>query len=136
MDWLRDLSRRNGFPPIIYFVAKPAPDIEEAAIHAGAHACLSRRKVDHEALIAALRSALARRGQFARPAAQAEETSLATRFGEAKIRGFRYVSQLAESPVSSVYLAESEKTGSKVALPAQLAQRYWNAASNFRLLVL
>ena len=116
IDWLRDLSRRNGFPPIIYFVAKPAPDIEEAAIHAGAHACLSRRKVDHEALIAALRSALARRGQFARPAAQAEETSLATRFGEAKIRGFRYVSQLAESPVSSVYLAESEKTGSKVAL--------------------
>ena len=43
IDWLRDLSRRNGFPPIIYFVAKPAPDIEEAAIHAGAHACLSRR---------------------------------------------------------------------------------------------
>jgi hypothetical protein len=32
------------------------------------------------------------------------------------IRGFRYVSQLAESPVSSVYLAESEKNGSKVAL--------------------
>jgi len=116
IDWLRDFSRRNGFPPVIYFVGSLTPEVEETAIHAGAHACLSRGKVDHGALIAALRSALARRGQYSRPAAREEEASRATKFGEAMIRGFRYVSQLAESPVSSVYLAESEKTGSKVAL--------------------
>jgi DNA-binding response OmpR family regulator len=116
VDWLRDLSRRNGFPPIIYLLSRPSPEAEENAIHAGAHACLSRRKVNHGALIAALRAAQARRGQFSRPAARAEESSRATRFGDASIRGFRYVSQLAESPVSSVYLAQSERTGSQVAL--------------------
>src|SRR5262245_38156513 len=100
IDWLRDLSRRNGFPPIIYFVTRPAPDIEETAIHAGAHACLAREKVDHGALIGAIRSALARRGQFTRPAARVDESRRAAKFGDATIRGFRYVSQLAESPVS------------------------------------
>ena len=116
IDWLRDLSRRNGFPPIIYFLSRPSPEVEEVAIHAGAHACLARQKVDHGILIAALRSALARRGQFSRSASRTAETARATQFGDATIRGFRYVSQLAESPVSSVYLAESEKNGSKVAL--------------------
>jgi DNA-binding NarL/FixJ family response regulator len=116
IDWLRDLSRRNGFPPIVYLMAKPSPELEEHAIHAGAHACLSRQKVDHAALIGALRAAQARRGQFSRPAVRVDEAARLTRFGEASIRGFRYVSQLAESPVSSVYLAESERTGSKVAL--------------------
>ncbi len=116
LEWLRDLSRRNGFPPIIYFLSKSSPEAEDAAIHAGAYACLSRRKVDHGALIAALRAAQARRGQFSRPPARASESARATRFGDTSIRGFRYVSQLAESSVSSVYLAESERNGSKVAL--------------------
>src|SRR5688500_4790791 len=116
VDWLRDLSRRNGFPPIIYLLSRPSPEAEELAIHAGAHACLSRRKVDHGALIAALRAAQARRGQFSRPAARADETARAARFGDTSIRGFRFVSQIGESPVSSVYLAESERTGGQVAL--------------------
>jgi DNA-binding NarL/FixJ family response regulator len=116
VDWLRDLSRRNGFPPIIYLLSRPSPEAEEHAIHAGAHACLSRQKVDHASLIAALRAAQARRGQFSRPAARVDEAALATRFGDATIRGFKFVSQIAESPVSSVYLAESERTGGQVAL--------------------
>jgi DNA-binding response OmpR family regulator len=114
--WLRDLSRRNGFPPIICVLSRPSPEAEESAIHAGAQACLSRRKIDHAALMAALRAAQARRGQFSRPAMRIDEAARATRFGDAAIRGFRYVSQLADSPVSSVYLAESERTGSRVAL--------------------
>jgi DNA-binding response OmpR family regulator len=116
IDWLRDLSRRNGFPPIIYFVTRLSPEIEEAAIHAGAHACLARHKFDHVTLIGALRAAQARGGKFTRPAARADEATRAAKFGDATIRGFRYVSQLAESPVSSVYLAASVKTGEQVAL--------------------
>jgi DNA-binding NarL/FixJ family response regulator len=116
VDWLRDLSRRNGFPPIIYLLSNPSPETEEHAIHAGAHACLSRRKVDHAALVAVLRAAQARRGQFSRPPVRVDAVARATRFGEAMIRGFRHVRQLAESPVSSVYLAESERNGSRVAL--------------------
>ena len=115
-DWLRDLSRRNGFPPIIYLLSRPSPEAEESAIHAGAQACLSRDKVDHNALITALRAAQARRGQFSRPPVRAEASERATRFGEASIRGFRFVREIAESPVSSVYLAESERTGGQVAL--------------------
>jgi serine/threonine protein kinase len=38
------------------------------------------------------------------------------RFGEANIRGFRFVRQLAENPVSSVYLARSERSGDEVVL--------------------
>ncbi len=116
LEWLRDLSRRNGFPPIIYLISQLAADTEEAAIAAGAHACLPARKIDHGVLIEALRTALARRGQFSRPAMRVDEAARATRFGDATIRGYRYVSQLAESPVSSVYLAESERTGQQIAL--------------------
>jgi serine/threonine protein kinase/CheY-like chemotaxis protein len=115
-EWLRDLGRRNGFPPIIYLISRLTPEAEEAAIASGAHACLSRRKIDHSALVAALRAAQARRGQFSRPAARAGEGNLATRFGDASIRGYRYVRQLSESAMSSVYLAESERSGAKVVL--------------------
>jgi tRNA A-37 threonylcarbamoyl transferase component Bud32 len=116
VDWLRDLSRRNGFPPIIYLMSRPSSEAEELAIYAGAHACLSRHKIDHDALIAALRAAQARRGQFTQPVARADEGVRASRFGDALIRGFRFVSQIAESRVSSVYLAENERTGGQVAL--------------------
>ncbi len=116
LEWLRDLTRRNGFPPVIYLISKRTPEAEEAAISAGAHACLSKRKVDHAALIAALRAAQARRGQFSRPGVRVDETARATRFGEVSIRGYRYVSQLADNPMSSVFLAESERSGRQVAL--------------------
>ena len=116
LSWLRDLSRRNGFPAVIYLVAEPSPETEEAAIAAGAQACLSGRKIDHAGLVAALRAALARRGQAPGSAVRQDEAPRTTRFGEANIRGFRFVSQLAENPVSSVYLAESEKSGEQVVL--------------------
>ncbi|MBX3703460.1 MAG: protein kinase [Steroidobacteraceae bacterium] len=116
LDWLRDLSRRNAFPPIIYLLSDPGVDAEEQAFAAGAHGCLSARKIDHAGLVAALRSAQARRGQPSRPAPRTEEQSRANRFGDASIRGYRFASQIAENPVSSVYLAQSEQTGEKVVL--------------------
>src|SRR5215207_8154935 len=63
LSWLRDLSRRNGFPAVIYLLGDRTAEAEEAAIAAGAQACLAGRKLDHDALIAALRAAQARRGQ-------------------------------------------------------------------------
>jgi DNA-binding NarL/FixJ family response regulator len=116
LEWLRDLSRRNGFPPIIYLLSNPDADAEEQALSAGAHGCLASRKIDHAGLVAALRSALARRGQPLRQPLRTEESPRASRFGDAVIRGYRFVGQLAENPVSSVYLAESERTGEKVVL--------------------
>ncbi|HEY7739427.1 MAG TPA: protein kinase [Steroidobacteraceae bacterium] len=116
LEWLRDLSRRNAFPPVIYLLSETGTDAEERALAAGAHGCLSARKIDHESLVAALRSAQARRGQPSRPAPRSEETPRASRFGDASIRGYRFVSQIAENPVSSVYLAASERSGEKVVL--------------------
>ena len=116
LSWLRELSRRNGFPPIIYLLSDPTAEAEEAAVAAGARATLSGRKIDHASLIDALRAAQARSRQPSRPAPRVDEFSRATRFGEVSIRGYRYVSQLAENQASSVYLAESERTGKKVAL--------------------
>jgi serine/threonine protein kinase len=66
--------------------------------------------------VAALRGAQARRGTTPIPAARQEEEPRTARFGEANIRGFRFVRQLAENPVSSVYLAQSERTGEDVVL--------------------
>jgi DNA-binding NarL/FixJ family response regulator len=116
LEWLRDLSRRNAFPPIIYLISHPGAEAEEQALAAGAHGCLSARKIDHAGLVAALRSAQARRGQPSRPAPRSEEAPRASRFGDAAIRGYRFVSQIAENPVSSVYLAASERSGEKVVL--------------------
>jgi serine/threonine protein kinase len=116
LAWLRDLSRRNGFPPVIYLLSQVSTEAEEAAIAAGAHACLSKEKIDHARLIAALRAAQARRGQPAPPVPRTEEKPRVARLGEATIRGYRLVSQLADNPVSTVYLAESERTGRQVVL--------------------
>jgi DNA-binding NarL/FixJ family response regulator len=116
LAWLRDLSRRNGFPPIIYLLSNPTAEAEEAAVAAGARAALSGRKIDHVGLIDTLRAAQARSGLPSRPAPRVDETARAARFGEVSIRGYRFVSQLADNQASSVYLAESERTGRQVAL--------------------
>jgi serine/threonine protein kinase len=116
LAWLRDLSRRNGFPPVIYLMSEPTPESEEAALAAGAHACLSKARIDHARLIAMLRGAQSRRGQQSPPAPRVNDSPRATRFGDATIRGYRLINQIAENPVSSVFLAQSERTGEQIVL--------------------
>jgi serine/threonine protein kinase len=116
MVWLRDLCRRNRFPPVIFFLSSPDSESEEAALAAGAHACFAKSKIDHARLIALLRGAQSRRGQSQPPAPRVDDSPRATRFGDATIRGYKLVSQIAENPVSSVYLAQSERTGEQVVL--------------------
>jgi serine/threonine protein kinase/CheY-like chemotaxis protein len=116
LAWLRDLSRRNGFPPVIYLMSESTPESEEAALAAGAHACLSKAKIDHVRLIATLRGAQSRRGQPLPPTLRVDDSPRATRFGDATIRGYRLVNRIAENPVSPVYLAQSERTGEQVVL--------------------
>ena len=116
LAWLRDLCRRNGFPPVIYLLSEPTPESEEIALAAGAHACLSKTKIDHARLIAILRGAQSRRGLVQPPTQRPDDSPRATRFGDVTIRGYRMISEIAENPVSSVYLAESERSGEKVVL--------------------
>ncbi len=75
IDWLRDLSRRNGFPPIIYLLSQARRRRLEEDGYSRRRARLPvARKFDHDALIAALRAAQARRGQFTRPAVRADDS--------------------------------------------------------------
>jgi serine/threonine protein kinase len=45
-----------------------------------------------------------------------DDSPRATRFGDATIRGYKLISEIAENPVSSVYLAQSDRTGQQVVL--------------------
>jgi tRNA isopentenyl-2-thiomethyl-A-37 hydroxylase MiaE/DNA-binding NarL/FixJ family response regulator len=119
IGWLRDLRGRRGCPPVVYLTGAPSPEVEREALAAGAYACLSKRKIEHERLVRALRDAQDARRAEPPPADRTVELSTAdlqSRFGQHVIRGYRFVRKLAQSPLSAVYLAESEKSGEEVAL--------------------
>jgi DNA-binding NarL/FixJ family response regulator len=99
LSWLRDLSRRNDFPAVIYLIADKAAESEEAAIAAGAHACLARRKIDHAGLVAALRAAQARRGPVAGSARPTSADS-GSSASSPRIRYRASISRKADSPAS------------------------------------
>jgi CheY-like chemotaxis protein len=115
LEWLADLRRRPNFPPIIYLLSAPSAEAEAAARAAGAQACLSKQKIDHQRLVDVLRQ-FNGRVERSEPVGGTDETDRLCRFGNLTIRGYRFVRKLAESPVSAVYLAESLKTRSQVAL--------------------
>jgi DNA-binding response OmpR family regulator len=116
LGWLRDLSSRLDFPPIIYLLAEPDPGAEEVVLAAGAHAVLSKRKINHAQLVDALRGALSARQRKAEEFRGSEESLRLSRFGEIVIRGYRFVRELAKNPVSSVYLAQDMRDDREVVL--------------------
>ena len=115
-DWLRDLRRRPGFPPIVYLLSEASDEAQSEALSRGAYACLSKDKIDHQRLVTVLREAQARHRRPGEPAGGTEDEDRRCRFGDLTIRGYRFVRKLAENPISVVYLAERLKTGEKVVL--------------------
>jgi tRNA A-37 threonylcarbamoyl transferase component Bud32 len=108
LEWLEDLTERAGFPPIVYF----APQGDGRAKASGASHVLSRLEFDHAEFAAALRSALAqRRNVLADTSRAALEPPPPDRFGSVRIRDYRCVRRLAVGGSSSVFLAESLRTG-------------------------
>jgi len=108
LEWLEDLTERAGFPPIVYF----APQGDERAKASGASHVLSRLEFDHTEFAVALRSALAqRRNVLADTSRAALEPPPPDRFGSVRIRDYRCVRRLAVGGSSSVFLAESLRTG-------------------------
>jgi serine/threonine protein kinase/CheY-like chemotaxis protein len=113
LEWLQELAGRAGFPPIIHLTSTPSAEARASALRAGAYACLSRQKIDHNDLVDALRRA---RGS-ARPALSGtEQLERLCRFGDLTIPGYRFIRTLAESVVSGVYLAQSMKLDIEVVL--------------------
>jgi tRNA A-37 threonylcarbamoyl transferase component Bud32 len=110
--WLRDLSSRPGFPPIVYFSDK----IDAAtAIEQGALAVQPRERIDHRVFAGAMREALDRRKQTNAQLSK-QELERHYRFGEVTIRGQRCIKEIGVGGTSRVYLAESEKAGEVVVL--------------------
>ena len=108
LEWLEDLTERAGFPPIVYF----APQRDERALASGAAQVLSRLEFNHAQFAGALRAALAlRRNVLADTSRAALEPPPLDRFGSVRIRGYSCVRRLAVGGSSSVFLAESVRTG-------------------------
>jgi len=133
IDWVRDLASRPRFAPVI-FLSEGADDAEaRQALELGAHAALSKTKIDHERLLDAFATASGKQMQVRADWRTSDEAKEAQRFGEAFIRGYRRIRRLAGGPVSELYLAESEQAGTLVVLKVARDQQAQNQLdSSFR----
>ncbi len=115
LAWARQLSGRAGFAPIVLLC--PGNDTS-AAREAGAIGAftISREDLDREAFAQVL-AAAERRQAHARAIWRTSPAGRDTqRFGDAFIRGYRCIRRLAGGAMSDLYVAESERVGSLVAL--------------------
>ena len=133
IDWVKDLAARPGFAPVIFLSEQPDDAESKVAMQAGAHAALSKSKINHERLLDAFASAASKQMQARADWRTSSEAKEAQRFGEAFIRGYRRVRRLAAGAVSELYLAESEQAGALVVLKVARDQRAENDLdSSFR----
>ncbi len=116
LRWLDDFSRRPGFPPVVYF----APGVDEGlgvqARQGGAVESLARDRIEHRRLAELLRQCMDERRRALKLWRTSPEADEAYRFGTVRIRGHRFIKQLAAGGHSQVFLAESEKAGELVVL--------------------
>lgn len=110
-DWLRDLSARKNFPPILYCSSSFKPAEEEALRKLGASEVLGRDRIDNRRFANAARDLLAHRRREVAWLRGRPEAEQWYRFGPVVIRGQRFIKELGQGGTSHVYLAESEKAG-------------------------
>ena len=116
LDWMKDLSGRPGFPPILY-LGPSSEDVDVLpALRAGAEVCISKIKVDHRRFIGALREAARKRKRQLALTRGTQQSLQAYRFGGVTIRGQRFIRAISQGSIASVYLAESERAGAIVVL--------------------
>ena len=121
--WLRELTARPGFAPVIYLLEDGSESERERATESGAFGVVSKGRMDHDGFIKLLESAArAHRRALAdwRVSPEAQESR---RFGEARIPGYRRARLLARGSVSQLYVAESEKAGTLVVLKVTPSRR-------------
>ncbi len=116
MDWLADLSKRKGFPPVMYFAPGKDISVGQRAIQSGAVEWFMRERIHNRRFASVLSDQVSRRRQTVALLRARPETDKLFRFGPVTIRGQRYVADLASGGNSMVYLAESEKAGELVVL--------------------
>lgn len=113
--WLRDLTARPGFPPLIFFSVSGEVS-PQLAIQRGALACLARERIVNREFASAVREGLERRKRETSQFSAKSEIEKRYRFGDVAIRGQRFIQDLGAGGTSKVYLAESERAGAIVVL--------------------
>ena len=117
-NWLKNLTDRPYFPPVICFsdCAEPGEAIEADFIARGALGVVYKAKIEPARLRALIETAVQRRRDSVNAFRQSPGAERAYRFGSTVIKGARCIRPLASSALSTVYLAESEKVGRLVVL--------------------
>jgi serine/threonine protein kinase len=115
LNWARELAARAGFAPIVLLCRGADPSVARDAAALGAFT-VSREDLDREAFASVL-AAAERRQAHARAIWRSSRAGRETQcFGDAFIRGYRCIRRLAAGATSDLYVAESERAGSLVAL--------------------
>ena len=115
LTWARELAGRSGFAPIVLLHQGADPSLARDAAALGAYA-LSGEELEREAFIQVL-AAAERRQTHARAVWRSSSAGRESqRFGDAFIRDYRCIRRLAAGAITDLYVAESERAGSLVAL--------------------
>jgi len=114
LDWLCQFRRVPRFPPIVFIGSGDERQVV-AAIKAGADDYISRRRVNHQRLIAIIEPLVGRD----EPASSSgrffvDRKELAT--GLPELKGFDFQRRIAMNEVSAVYLARQRSDGQTVVL--------------------
>jgi len=114
LTWARELASRAGFAPLVLLCGADRSAARDAAA-LGAYT-LSHEELDQEAFAQVL-AASERRQAHARAVWRSSLAGRETqRFGDAFIRGYRCIRKLAAGPMSDLFVGESERAGTLVAL--------------------
>ncbi|TLZ23148.1 MAG: hypothetical protein E6K34_00730 [Gammaproteobacteria bacterium] len=114
LTWARELAGRTGFAPLVLLCGADAAAARDAAA-LGAYA-LSHEDLDRDTFAQVLTAAEARQAHARavwRTSRAGRETQ---RFGDAFIRGYRCIRRLAAGPMTDLFVGESERAGTLVAL--------------------
>jgi eukaryotic-like serine/threonine-protein kinase len=115
LHWARELAGRAGFAPIVLLCQVADPAVARDAAALGAFT-VSREDLDREAFAHVL-AAAERRQAHARAIWRSSRAGRETqRFGDAFIRGYRCIRRLSAGATTDLYVGESERVGSLVAL--------------------
>lgn len=122
--WLRELSSRRGFAPIIYLLEdQNDQELQQRAMESGAFGVASKGRMDHDGFVKTIEAASQQHRRAMADWRVSPEALESRRFGEARIPGYRRARLLARGSVSQLYVAESEKAGTLVVLKVTPSRR-------------
>jgi eukaryotic-like serine/threonine-protein kinase len=123
VEWLRDLTKREGFAPVVFLSAEDeSPDAVEARA-AGAYDVIGKAKLKNTRLNDAIKRAAESQAKAQSRWRMSAGAKLAQDFAGARLKEYRRIELIAKGSVSDLFLAESAKEGDVVVLKVTPAIR-------------